>query len=216
MTTFPSSSSPPRRVRLRHIRIFERRRSTTSGSSASLCGAGSADDQDDPQPRSVAPSTSDAALLGPPARMCTGGDGPAGPRRGADMAAANPAREDDEAAIRSHEPRNSHEPQPGTDPQQRGLVARAVTMTTLASLALATPAAYLLEAYRNELRLYPHQGAAAHHGLAAGRRSTGRRHGRLCGRPATLSRLGRSGHRRVPRQPYPASRGLYWFVPTLR
>lgn len=36
-------------------------------------------------------------------------------------------------------------------------MARAVIMTALAALALAAPAAYLLEAYRSELRLYPHQ-----------------------------------------------------------
>jgi hypothetical protein len=30
-------------------------------------------------------------------------------------------------------------------------------MTALAALALAAPVAFLLEAYRNELRLYPHQ-----------------------------------------------------------
>jgi hypothetical protein len=42
-------------------------------------------------------------------------------------------------------------------------VARAVIMTALAALALAAPAAYLLEAYRNELRLYPHQDWRTHH-----------------------------------------------------
>jgi hypothetical protein len=54
-------------------------------------------------------------------------------------------------------------PRAGTDQRRRGLVALAVIMTVLAALALAAPAAYLLEAYRSELRLYPHQDWRTHH-----------------------------------------------------